>query len=218
MALLERVATLIRANLNDLIEQAEDPEKLAKQLLLDMQNQYMQVKTQVAMAITEGHLLERQERENRERQQDWVRKAELAVARGEEDLARAALERSLPYENAAANFSQQREDQDQQLETLQEALGRLEQKMAETKARVEVLVARHRRARMVSGAAHAAMRQGEHDAALEKLEGKASEAEAMGAGHLLAAGAGVEQRLNQLERSDRVERLLAELKERRGNG
>ena len=53
MALMERVATLIRANLNDLIEQAEDPDKTLKQVMLDMQNQLMQVKTQVAIAIAE---------------------------------------------------------------------------------------------------------------------------------------------------------------------
>ena len=56
MALLDRVATLVRANINDLIDKAEDPEKLLKQLLLDMQNQFMQVKTQVAIAIAGQHL------------------------------------------------------------------------------------------------------------------------------------------------------------------
>jgi phage shock protein A len=101
MPLLDRVATLIKANLNDLVDKAEDPEKLLKQLLLDMQNQYMQVKTQVAIAIADQHLLEKKQQENIDAQKDWVRKAELAVAKNEEDLARIALERSLTYENAA---------------------------------------------------------------------------------------------------------------------
>jgi phage shock protein A len=57
MALLERVSTLVRANLNDLIDKAENPEKMIKQVILDMQNQLLQVKTQVAIAIADQHLL-----------------------------------------------------------------------------------------------------------------------------------------------------------------
>ena len=66
MALLERVATLVRANLNDLIDKAEDPEKLIKQVILDMQNQLLQVKTQVAIAIADQHLLIKKQKENEE--------------------------------------------------------------------------------------------------------------------------------------------------------
>ena len=58
MALLERVSTLIRANLNDLVDKAEDPEKMIKQVILDMQNQLLQVKTQVAISIADQHVLE----------------------------------------------------------------------------------------------------------------------------------------------------------------
>ena len=68
MALLERVSTLIRANLNDLIDKAEDPEKMIKQVILDMQNQLLQVKTQVAIAIADQHVLEKKHAgERRER-------------------------------------------------------------------------------------------------------------------------------------------------------
>src|ERR1041385_5035967 len=100
MALLDRVATLVKANINDLVDKAENPEKLLKQLLLDMQNQFVQVKTQLAIAIADQHLLEKRQKENIELQQEWIRKAELAVSKQQEDLARVALERSLVYENA----------------------------------------------------------------------------------------------------------------------
>jgi phage shock protein A len=59
MSLLERVSTLLKANLNDLIDKAEDPERMLKQVVLDMENQLMQVKTQVAIAIADEHLLEK---------------------------------------------------------------------------------------------------------------------------------------------------------------
>ena len=75
MALLERVSTLIRANLNDLIDKAEEPEKMIKQVILDMQNQLMQVKTQVAIAIADQHLLMKMQKENEEAADQWVRKA-----------------------------------------------------------------------------------------------------------------------------------------------
>jgi len=64
MALLERVGTLLRANVNDLIARAEDPEKLARQLVLDMENQLLQVKTQVAIAIADQHLLQKKKKEH----------------------------------------------------------------------------------------------------------------------------------------------------------
>ena len=64
MGLLERVSTLIRANINDMVDRAEDPEKMIKQVILDMENQMMQVKTQVAIAIADEHLLAKKEKDN----------------------------------------------------------------------------------------------------------------------------------------------------------
>src|SRR5213082_1850398 len=107
MALLERVSTLVRANLNDLIDKAEEPEKMIKQVILDMENQLLQVKTQVAIALADQHLLAKKAAENEDRQAEWVRKAELAVDRTDDDLARAALERAVSYRELAASFQQQ---------------------------------------------------------------------------------------------------------------
>src|SRR5512147_649646 len=113
MALLDRVATLVRANLNDLIDKAEDPEKMIKQVILDMQNQLLQVKTQVAIAIADQHLLAKKASENEEK---------------EDALARAALERSMGYKELAGNFHQQVADQKTEVENLKAALGKLEGK------------------------------------------------------------------------------------------
>src|SRR5579875_3856833 len=202
MPLLDRVATLIKANLNDLVDKAEEPEKLLKQLLLDMQNQFMQVKTQVAIAIADQHLLEKKQKENLEAQKEWLRKAELAVQKNEEDLARKALERSLTYETAASNFAQQIEDQSHQVQTLRDALHRLEQKMTETKAKAELLIAQHRRARLAIRTGAGNVKEFESDAAFARLESKVFEAEALGQGHLEAGRPGPEQRLASLEKSD----------------
>ena len=180
MPLIDRVTTLIKANLNDLLDKAEDPEKLLKQLLLDMQNQFLQLKTQVAIAIADQHLLDKKRRENVQAKQDWIRKAELAIAKNQEDLARNALERSLIFENAAKNFAEQYDDQSHQVQLLKDALLRLEQKMSDTKTKAEMLAAQHRRARVGTAGDTAGFNGVEHDAAFGRMQAKVLEAEARG--------------------------------------
>src|SRR5712671_5794043 len=127
MALLERVSTLLRANLNDLIDRAEHPEKMIKQVMLDMENQLMQVKTQVAIAIADEHLLLKKQKENEDKAQEWTRKAEIAVDKKQDDLARAAIDRGMGCRQLAEGFAQQVADQKQQVDILKSALRKLEQ-------------------------------------------------------------------------------------------
>ena len=138
MALLERVTTLVRANLNDLVDKAEDPEKMIKQIILDMENQLLQVKTQVAISIADQHVLEKKHQENEEKTAEWVRKAEMAVDKKQDDLARVALERSVSYRQMGESFRQQVADQKQQVENLKSALQKLAQKLAEAQAKKDV--------------------------------------------------------------------------------
>src|ERR1035438_2041502 len=149
MALLERVSTLVRANLNDLIDKAEEPEKMIKQVILDMQNQLLQVKTQVAIAIADEHLLEKKQKEYEGKVAEGTRKAELAVDKKQDDLARAALQRVESYRELTEGFAQQVSDQKAQVENLKTALRQLEQKLAEAQAKTDLLIAQHRRARAV---------------------------------------------------------------------
>src|SRR6201993_1225289 len=135
MALLERVSTLLRANLNDLIDRAEHPEKMIKQVMLDMENQLMQVKTQVAIAMADEHLLLKKQKENEEKAADWNRKGELAVDKNQDDLARVAIERGLTCRQMAESFAQQLADQKLQVETLKSALRKLEQKLQEAQSK-----------------------------------------------------------------------------------
>ena len=159
MALLERVATLVRANLNDLIDKAEEPEKMIKQVILDMNNQLLQVKTQVAIAIADQHLLERKKLENDEKIREWMRKAELAVDKKQDDLARAA----------------------------------------------------HRAADAQSGL-NASSRSGTFD----RMKKKVAREEAISGAKAQLLAEDVEDRLAALEKEDRIEQLLTELKAKRG--
>jgi len=218
MALLERVATLVRANLNDIIDKAEEPEKMIKQVILDMQNQLLQVKTQVAIAIADQHLLEKKQKENQEKSADWVRKAELAVDKKDDDLARAAIERSLSYKSLAGNFADQVADQTVQVENLKSALHKLEQKLAEAQAKSDVLIAQHRRARALSkaGDARLAMGNPSNSDAFDRMKGKVQRDEALSQAKAELTGDTIEDRMAALEKEEEVTRLLEELKARRG--
>ncbi len=218
MALLERVATLVRANLNDLIDKAEDPEKMIKQVILDMQNQLLQVKTQVAIAIADQHLLEKKQKENADKVAEWMRKAELAVDKKEDDLARASLLRVESYRELSDSFAQQVNDQKAQVENLKTALRQLERKLAEAEAKADVLIAQQRRARAVGKASDARMASGDGSkaAAFDRMKRKVAHSEAMSQAKSEIAADNIEDRLAALEKQDRIEQLLAELKTRWG--
>ncbi len=195
MALLERVSTLVRANLNDLIDKAEDPEKMIKQVILDMQNQLLQVKTQVAIAI-----------------------AELAVDKKEDDLARASLQRVESYRELSESFTQQVVDQKAQVENLKIALRQLDQKLTEAKAKADLLIARQHRARAVGKASDAKLNIGDGSkaAAFDRMKHKVARTEAVSQAKAELAVDDVEDRLAALEKEDRIEQLLSELKTKRG--
>ena len=217
MALLERVATLIRANLNDLIDRAEDPEKMLKQVILDMQNQLIQVKTQVAIAIADQHVLRMKLQENNQAGIDWLRKAEIAVEKQQDELARPALERVLSYKKISASFHQQLEDHSVQVENLKAALQKLEQKLIEAKMRAELLASRHRTARVLgkSADATAALTEGDGTAVFQRMNDKVQRAEALNLAKNEIADASTHDRLLTLSRQDEVDQLLEEIKSRK---
>jgi phage shock protein A len=217
MALLERVSTLLRANLNDLVDKAEHPEKMIKQVILDMQNQLLQVKTQVAIAIADQHLLEKKQKENEDKVAEWMRKAELSVDKKQDDLARAALQRVESYRDLSEGFAQQVTDQKAQVENLKTALRQLEQKLAEAQAKADLLIAQHRRARAVSKASDAKVASGNgSSAAFDRMKHKVAHAAAHSQAKSEIAADDVEERLAALEKEDRIEQLLAEMKTKRG--
>ena len=217
MALLERVSTLVRANLNDLIDKAEHPEKMIKQVILDMQNQLLQVKTQVAIAIADQHLLEKKQKENEDKVAEWMRKAELAVDKKQDDLARAALQRVESYRELSEGFAQQITDQKAQVENLKTALRQLEQKLAEAQAKADLLITQHRRARAVGKASDAKMGgNGGSAAAFDRMKRKVAREDATAQAKSELAADDVEGRLAALEKEDRIEQLLVELKAKRG--
>ncbi len=218
MALLERVTTLIRANLNDMVERAENPEKLLKQIILDMQNQFLQVKTQVAIAIADLHLLEKKKKENADKEAEWMRKAELAVDKKQDDLARAALERAVSYKQFTASFDEQIGDQRSQVEILKNALQKLDAKIAEANAKTDLLIAQSRRARAMDKATTAQLAADDRGkvASLDRMRTRIQRAEAVSQAKVeIVSGDDIEHRLEMLEKDDQIDKMLSQMKERR---
>ncbi len=219
MALMERVATLLRANVNDLIDRAEDPEKMMKQLVVDMENQLLQLKTQVAIALADQHLLEKKTKEHQDASSSWHTKAELAVNKGDDELARAALERALSSQSMADGFCAQVSEQCAEAEALRNTYNKLQAKLKETQAHCELLVAQHRRAKMV-GKATAVVGAAESKTpasggVLGRFKARIQNSEAENAASkAMLSGASLEDKFAKLERDEKVDKLLGELKQK----
>jgi len=215
MALLDRVATLVRANLNDLVDRAENPEKMLKQVILDMENQFIQVKTQVAIALADLHLLEKRKRENADKHAAWMRKAELAVDKKDDELARAALERAMSFQQLTESFEKQIADHEVQVDALKSALKKLELKLSEARGKADLLIAQHRRSRAVSRAADAQITPTGENRTFERMRSKVAREEALGQAKGEILGDDVDGRLDALEREQKIDSLLEEIKARK---
>jgi phage shock protein A len=217
MKLLERVSMLIRANLNDLIDKSEDPEKMVKQVILDLHNQYIQVKTQLAVALTEQHMIEDKATETRGKASEWLRKAELAVDRGEDGLAKRALERHNTSAQSAELFAEQAEEHKKDVELLRTTLVKLEDKLREAEAKKTVMLTQHRAARARARAGKAVFEAtGTAPAStLGRMEDRIREEGARGSALFELAEDDLDATFARMERAEQLERQLSDLKARR---
>jgi phage shock protein A len=220
MGVLDRVSTLIRANINDLINKAEDPEKVIRQLLLDMNNQLIQVKTQVAAAIADERLLLKRYEDNQKKADEWQRKAEIAVERNQDDLAKEALLRRRSFQETADGFKEQWTQQSAQVEQLKDALTQLEAKITEAQTKKDLLIARSRRAK-----AETSIRQtlanADSTSALsdfQRMEEKVDEQEARAKAYAELDEDTLDQRFKQMEQEEDVNKELEALKAKVGGG
>ena len=146
MNLLERVLTLLRINLNTMVEKSDDPEKVMKQLQIDMRNQLMQVKTQVATAISESRKLHSRVKEKKAEAEVWHVKAEQAIQQNNDAAARSALSRYNEIIRQAQRYQQQQREQEQLVSTMKGVLQQLEAKISEVETTIELLATRKRNA------------------------------------------------------------------------
>lgn len=146
MAIFSRLGTLLKSNVNDAISKAEDPEKMLTQMLLDMQQQMVEAKKQVAVAIADEKRLQKQFEQEKQLAVEWEKKAMLAVKAGNDDLAKQALMRKTEHEKLALGYEQQWQAQKAAVDQLKTALQGLNSKIEEAKRKKNLLVARAKRA------------------------------------------------------------------------
>jgi phage shock protein A len=146
MAILDRIGTVIKSNLNYLINKAEDPAKMLDQLLIDMRQQLVEARREVAVAIADEKRLGVQLDAELEQVREWERRATLAVQKGDDELAREALRRKADHEQIARGYTQQWEAQKASTENLKNALRALNEKIEEAARKKNLLVARQKRA------------------------------------------------------------------------
>ena len=146
MGIFARLASLIKANINDLINRSEDPEKMLNQIVIDMGEQLIEARKQVAASIADEKRLEKQAQEEGQKAAEWERRAMLAVRAGDENLAKEALARKKEHETLRGQFHEQWQKQNQAVEQLKLALRALNNKIEEAKRKKNLLIARKKRA------------------------------------------------------------------------
>jgi phage shock protein A len=146
MGIFARLATLIKSNLNDLISRSEDPEKMLNQVVIDMANQLIEAKKQVAVSIADEKRLAKQAEGEAANAAEWERRAMLAVRAGDDALATEALARKKEHDQLAAAYKDQWQKQKQAVDQLKTALRLLNNKIEEAKRKKNVLIARKKRA------------------------------------------------------------------------
>ncbi|MFU8805501.1 MAG: PspA/IM30 family protein [Bradymonadaceae bacterium] len=146
MGILNRISTLLKANINDLISKSEDPEKILNQLVLDMKEQLIAAKKQVAVAIADEKRLKRQLDNELHLSREWEKKAMMAVRAGRDDLAREALGRKKEHDDLAKEFQGQWEAQKASANKLRDSLRQLNSKIEEANRKKNLLIARKKRA------------------------------------------------------------------------
>jgi phage shock protein A len=218
MGILDRVSTLMRANINDLIDRAEDPEKVVKQLIIDMNNQLLQVKTQVAASIADEKQLLARYQDNDSKAVEWQKRAELAVEKSQDDLAREALMRRNTFQTTADGFKEQYEQQAHQVEILKDALHQLESKIQEATTKKDLLIARARRAKAETTirTTLSGLNQSSALGSFARIEEKVAHQEAQAAALGELDTDTTEHRFELLQQDSDLDRQLAALKEKKG--
>ena len=146
MGIIDRLTTMLRSNLNDLISKAENPEKMLNQLVLDMRSQLAKAKQQVAAAIADEKRLQAQAEQEKKLAEDWEKRAMLAVQEGRDDLAKQALLRHAEHMQAAQQLDETWRKHAAETESLKNSLRTLNDKIEEAKRKKNILIARQRRA------------------------------------------------------------------------
>jgi phage shock protein A len=218
VSVLTRIATLISANINAMIDAAEDPEKMVDEYLRQMRAELSEARAATAMAMADETRLRAQYERYKSETDDWQKKAELAVQGDQDDLAREALTRRSTAQKLTDGYNTQWQSQHDQVQELRDALAKLEAKISEAEAKRELIIAKNRRA-ATQEAITTAMQsvQGTTaDQSLGRMEDQADQRLARAQAMAQLAGQDLDTRFSDLETQQQVDSDLATLKKKYG--
>jgi phage shock protein A len=216
MGIFSRMGDIINSNLNAMIEAAEDPEKIARLIIQEMEDTLVEVRTDAARNIAERKELTRREDDYRKRADDWAAKAELAITKDREDLARGALTARRQAEDMADVVGKE-------IEVLDEAIGKADMDLSKLQTKLDEAKAKHKALTMRSTVARSQVKMRTKivdtrvDDALsryERMERKVDDLEAHVEAFDLGAGESLESQFAALETDDELEDELKALKAR----
>lgn len=218
MSIFTRITDLLSANINAMLDAAEDPERMADEYLRQLNSELYEAKTSVASAMADAHRLNMKEAQYLAETESWQNKAAAALNANNETLAKAALARKVDAQKLAEQYTKQSDAQDEQVAQLQDALVKLETRIAETRAKRELIIAKKNRAQTQEAMQRVA-RGVSNTSALDKLDqleqrvdDRLARADAMSK---LEAGT-LESKFQDLEREQEIDAELAELKRKLG--
>lgn len=214
MGLIDRILRVIRANINNLIGQAEDPEKILEQTVTDMQDDLVQMRQAVAQAIATQKRSERQAHQAQSTADEWYRRAQLALQQANEPLAREALTKRKSYQETATAMTSQLEQQNTVVVRLKKDMQTLESKIGEAKTKKDMYIARARSAQ--ASARLNEMLGGVNTSgslsAFERMEEKVLQLEAQSEAIAELGTDDLQKKFSSLESSNEIDTELAAMK------
>ena len=216
MGIFSRFSDIVNSNINAILDKAEDPEKLVRLMIQEMEDTLVEVRSAAARAIADKKEVSRKLKGLDKELDEWVRKAELAVNKGRDDLAKGALAEKAKVDQSADAMRQQHQALEDGLAKLNRDIARLEEKLADAKTRQKAIVARHQTARR-----RLEVRQKIHspkiDDALvrfEQFERRMEHVEGRVEAYDLGVKKDLDREIANLETSEAVEQELKDLKAR----
>lgn len=214
MGFFDRISRVVRSNINSLVGQAEDPEKILEQTVMDMQDDLIQLRQAVAQAIATQKRTERQQSQAQSTADEWYRRAQLALQKGDENLAREALTRRKTYQETADALRSQIEQQSSVVIKLKQNMMTLESKISEAKTKKDMYIARARSAQASQQINDMMGRVGTSSAlsAFERMEEKVLQLEAQSEAIAELGTDDLEKQFAALESGSDVDTELAAMK------
>lgn len=219
MGMFSRFADIINANINSMLDKAEDPEKMIRLIIQEMEETLVEVRATAAKHIAEKKSVLRQIRQLEKSVSNWQQKAETAIAKNRDDLAKAALVEKHKAQNEQENFEQELSQLEEFLSAVQEDSQRLQDKLSEAKRKQEAYVLRQESATVRLKVRETAQVHNIEDAInkFERYQQKIDEVEAQVEAFDLTANQDLASQIAALETDERIDEELADLKKKTVN-